>query len=121
MQLELQKIIDQILTFSGDIGEESPIDEFWEKANRIELDGCRFGDKVRIYWDVDGERFSDIGYLTTIPFVLEEEEPEFSGVIHIPNPQNPGGMENANGEWISVYDAISNPLILSIKPIRKRD
>jgi len=119
---ELEKLIQQIKEFSGD-GEEffktdKEEDEFWEKARRIETDSCEFGDWVEIFWNVESCKFSDVGYITTIPFVSEEDTPEFSGVIHIPKPQNPDGMDQPDGEWITIYDAITNPMITSIKPIK---
>ena len=117
---ELIQLCAETMIYAGELGGEKA-DDFWDKARRIELDGCQFGDKVRICWAIpDYDRFSDIGYLTAIPGVSTEDQPEFSTIIHVPDPKNPGGKGDVDGEYISVYSAIENPHIVSIKPLARR-
>ncbi len=76
------------------------------------------GDKVKIHWrgrDLKG--IIDDGYLFAIPSCDNSIEEDL--FIHIKNPENPGGKDQAEEEWIHLVKLLKYKYVKSIEVINK--
>lgn len=78
------------------------------------LDNFEYGDTVAIEWLGDMEGVTDYGYVFCWPD-NEEDDANLGGVVHIPYPQNPGGKDRADAEWVTLYELGSNPLVKKVR------
>lgn len=68
---------------------------------------CRPGSKVKIHWVTEfGTKVVDEGYVFEAPDMDSESADCF---VHVPNPENPGGKDNADPEFIYMISLIQNP------------
>lgn len=68
------------------------------------------GDKLKIHW----ADYYDVGYIFTLPG-FEGNDVWMAGIVHIPNPSNPGGKDNLEPVWITLNDLLENELIKRIE------
>lgn len=77
-------------------------------------DEIQLRDEVLIFWDVEGIRFVDRGFIFTLPNY--DEDIILSGVVQIPKPwSDPMGKMNEPTTWATVYDLCTNEYVVSIK------
>ena len=77
-----------------------------------------YGDTVSIEWmGEELEGVIDYGYVFGWPDI-EPDDANMGGVVHIPNPQNPGGMDRADPEWLTLYELATNPLVKQVSLVR---
>lgn len=85
-----------------------------EQCNKLKGD-CYPGCKVRIYWDksITGAVFYDEGYV----FVGEDMDYADEGdcFVHVPNPDNPGGIGPAEPEFKYMIELLLNPLVIKVQ------
>jgi hypothetical protein len=95
MNSSLKKILGQIDIQRGAADGPEP--------DYSKLDDIEYGDIVAIEWQGEFEGMVDYGYVMGFPDI-EVHEANLGAVIHIPHPQNPGGKDAADPEWITLYD-----------------
>jgi hypothetical protein len=95
--------------------EESAKEEEWDEPEDIiesSWDKMKFkvnpGDSILIHWD-DIE--PDIGYVFTLPGQVVDEADFF---IHVPNPRNPSGKDNAPEVHIHISKLLNNDRVVSL-------
>lgn len=68
---------------------------------------CRPGCKVSIHWTTEHDtKIIDEGYVFEGPGMDSESGDCF---VHVPNPQNPGGKDRADDEFIYMIQLMGNP------------
>lgn len=72
---------------------------------------CRPGCKVRIYWDKQVDVEYDEGYVFVGEDMICDEGDCF---VHIPNPENPGGIGPAGEEFAYMIALMKNKLVSKI-------
>jgi hypothetical protein len=72
---------------------------------------CHPGCKVRIYWDKSTDVEYDEGYVFVGPDMWPDEGDCF---VHIPNPENPGGIGHPGEEFAYMIDLMKNKLVTKI-------
>lgn len=73
---------------------------------------CTPGCKVKIYWVTEhGTNIIDEGYVFECPDMDADSGDCF---VHVPNPDNPGGKDNADPEFIYMIALMQNPLCKKI-------
>src|SRR5262245_24232838 len=107
MNERLKKILEQIDIQRGMADGPEP--------DYSKLDDVSYGDVVAIEWAGEFEGIVDYGYVMGFPGA-EESDANMGGVIHVPHPQNPGGKDAADAEWITLYDVGT---MFGIKRIRR--
>lgn len=83
-------------------------DEHWSKL-KCDLEPGRW---VAIFWKDYGRNEHDVGYLLSTPECYIDEADCF---VHIPNPINPDGKDEAPPTWIHLHDLMRNELVTSIE------
>lgn len=63
------------------------------------------GATVNIFWTHWNKNMFDVGYLFLLPFSDADIDDYF---IHIPRPENPGGKDTAEPEWIHINKLLKN-------------
>lgn len=86
------------------------------------LSDLKYGDIVAITWKPDGreEEFGalmDYGYVFAWPGRDEGRDANMGGIIHVPDPQNPGGKDRADPEWVTLYELLTNPQVQSVHTV----
>jgi len=72
------------------------------------------GDKIKIVWTGDIlEGVEDEGYLFQLP-MCDDDPDMLDFFVHIPNPDNSGGIGDAPQEFVHFISLLSNPLIRNI-------
>jgi hypothetical protein len=73
---------------------------------------CYPGCKVRIYWETGyGDKYTDDGYV----FVVDGMDAEIADCfIHVPDPENLGGKDRADPEWVYMTTLLANPYVTKI-------
>lgn len=89
-----------------------------EDADYEKFPDVEYGDTVAIDWQGDLEGVTDHGYVFCWPD-NEEDDANLGGVIHIPYPQNPGGKDRANAEWVTLYELATNPLVKKVRLVNR--
>ena len=81
------------------------------------LDDVEYGDTVAIEWGGELlEGVTDYGYVFCWPDI-EADDANMGGVIHIPYPENPGGKDRADAEWVTWYELGVNPLVKKVRRV----
>lgn len=70
------------------------------------------GAKVSIKWKERNN--SDKGYLFATP-EMDDDPDMFDFIVHIPNPDNEDGMDDAPAEWTHINFLLMNPDCTAIK------
>lgn len=75
----------------------------------------RYGDRVLIEWGGLYDGIVDSGYLMGLPS-HQEDDANLGGVVHIPNPENPGGIGEAGEQtWVTLRDLSCNPFVKAVR------
>lgn len=85
-----------------------------EDPDYSKLEDVEYGDTVAIEWSGELAGVTDYGYVFCWPD-NEEDDANLGGVVHIPYPQNPGGKDRANAEWVTLYELGVNPLVKKVR------
>lgn len=81
------------------------------------LDDVEYGDTVAIEWQGELlEGVTDYGYVCGYPGV-EGGDANMGGVVHIPDPQNPGGKDRAHPQWVTLYELGTNPMVKRVRRV----
>lgn len=67
----------------------------------------------RAFAEGEDETFLDHGYVFTLPG-LEDRDVWMGGIVHIPNPDNPGGMDSVPPVWVTLDRLLKDPLVLKV-------
>lgn len=82
------------------------------------LSDLDYGDTVAITWQGELlEGVTDYGYVFAWPGGDEGRDANMGGIVHIPNPQNPGGKDRADPEWVTLYELLTNPMVKSVHTV----
>lgn len=66
------------------------------------------GSLIEIHWpDIEAV---DSGYIFTLPG-YEDDDVFMGGVVHVPSPDNPGGMDSVPAEWTTFDELLRNPRV----------
>lgn len=68
------------------------------------------GANIQIHWqDKKGKDVCiDEGYMFLLPFQQDEIDDYF---VHVPKPENPGGIGNVDPEWAHINKLLKNPFV----------
>ena len=68
------------------------------------------GSTIKIHWQDEecNDLCIDTGYLILLPFQDGDIDDYF---IHVPRPENPGGIGNAEPEWTHINKLLKNPFV----------
>jgi len=87
-----------------------------EDPDYSKLDDVHYGDTVAIEWQGELEGVTDYGYIYGLPDI-ESNDANMGGIVHIPYPQNPGGKDRADAEWVTLYELGTNPLVKKVRRV----
>jgi len=99
--MELQKLL-----------EENQYSELTDEQLEKIKGECVLGAKVLIKWK--GRTFLDKGYLFATP-EMDDDPDMMDFLVHVPNPDNEDGMDNAPAEWTHINCLLMNDECVSIK------
>lgn len=90
--------------------------ERWSTADlqfdKLEGSDTDPGRKIKIIWDDYGDDFPDHGYLFELPGLSAPDESDI--FVHIPKPQNPNGIGDADPVFLHLYDILTNKRVISV-------
>lgn len=73
------------------------------------------GAHIKIHWpDIETV---DRGYIFTLPG-YEDDDVYMGGLVHVPEPENPGGMDGVPAEWTTLDELLRNPRVGKITVMR---
>lgn len=74
------------------------------------------GSRCEIIWNDWGADYPDSGYLFDLPIGNSSDEADI--FIHIPEPQNPEGMDTPPAVFLHLYDLMTNDQVKSITVLK---
>ena len=87
------------------VREQYKYHELTDKQNNKLKGDCRPGSRIMIFWDKD---IIDIGYVFVAPGMDADLADCF---VHVPNPQNPGGIGNTEEQFAYMITLMQNPFV----------
>lgn len=87
----------------------------WNSLPKVQCEGGspQYGNTVIIRWGGEYEGIEDRGYLTTIPG-KENDDPLVTGIVHVPNMEEPGEKARSESVWFSFWELNKNDYIRKV-------